>query len=98
MDPAERRLRRLEYERAKAENSHSIHSTTMVRPNPKSASKTTSAFRHWYSPEVIPIWIMIGGASLGAAWYLTRLARSPDVIWDKKVRAGHTPLDERSPC
>ena len=36
--------------------------------------------------EVYPIVAFTGLAVCGASWYLTRLARSPDVIWDKKVR------------
>ena len=35
--------------------------------------------------EVYPIVVITGLAVCGASWYLTRLARSPDVIWDKKV-------------
>ncbi|EDP42068.1 hypothetical protein MGL_3749 [Malassezia globosa CBS 7966] len=34
--------------------------------------------------EVYPIVAITGLAVCGASWYLTRLARSPDVIWDKK--------------
>ena len=37
--------------------------------------------------EVYPIVAVSVLAVGGATWYLTRLARSPDVIWDKKVRA-----------
>ncbi|KAN0061719.1 hypothetical protein ACQY0O_005711 [Thecaphora frezii] len=40
--------------------------------------------KNWYSPEVIPIWVIIGAATGGATWYLARLARGPDVIWDRK--------------
>ena len=35
--------------------------------------------------EVYPIVAVSVLAVGGATWYLTRLARSPDVIWDKKV-------------
>ncbi|WFD15946.1 hypothetical protein MARU1_001975 [Malassezia arunalokei] len=34
--------------------------------------------------EVYPIVAVSVLAVGGATWYLTRLARSPDVIWDKK--------------
>ena len=37
--------------------------------------------------EVYPIVAVSVLAVGGATWYLTRLARSPDVIWDKKVCA-----------
>ncbi|KAG9011135.1 hypothetical protein FRB90_007455 [Tulasnella sp. 427] len=40
--------------------------------------------KHWYAPEAIPIYAVIGIAVGGATWYLTRLARGPDVIWDRK--------------
>lgn len=33
----------------------------------------------------MPIVVLTGVALAGAGWYLTRLARSPEVIWDKKV-------------
>lgn len=35
--------------------------------------------------EVYPIIALTGLAVGGATWYISRLARSPDVIWDKKV-------------
>ena len=37
--------------------------------------------------EVYPIVAVSVLAVGGDTWYLTRLARSPDVIWDKKVCA-----------
>ncbi|KAG8904810.1 hypothetical protein FRB99_001116 [Tulasnella sp. 403] len=40
--------------------------------------------KHWYAPEAIPIYVVMGVAIGGATWYLTRLARSPDVVWDRK--------------
>lgn len=40
--------------------------------------------------EVYPIVAVSVLAVGGATWYLTRLARSPDVIWDKKVCAFFT--------
>ncbi|KAI8139969.1 hypothetical protein BJV82DRAFT_716096 [Fennellomyces sp. T-0311] len=46
------------------------------------------AFKHFceklMKPEVIPI-IAISGCAYGiAGWYLTRLARRPDVVWDSR--------------
>lgn len=35
--------------------------------------------------EVYPIIAITGLAVGGATWFLTRLARGPEVIWDKKV-------------
>ncbi|PWZ02400.1 hypothetical protein BCV70DRAFT_198685 [Testicularia cyperi] len=37
-----------------------------------------------YAPEVLPIYVITGIAAGGATWYLSRLARGPDVIWDRK--------------
>ncbi|WFD30993.1 hypothetical protein MSPP1_002021 [Malassezia sp. CBS 17886] len=34
--------------------------------------------------ETYPIIFLCGCAAVGSAWYLTRLARGPEVIWDKK--------------
>ncbi|KAL0091158.1 NADH dehydrogenase 1 alpha subcomplex subunit 4 NDUFA4 [Phycomyces blakesleeanus] len=38
----------------------------------------------WYKTEIIPIYITVGGACGLAGWYLTRLARGPEVVWDRK--------------
>lgn len=38
----------------------------------------------WYEPAALPIVAVVGTACVGAAWYLTRLARGPDVIWDRR--------------
>ncbi|KAG8928148.1 hypothetical protein FRC03_008654 [Tulasnella sp. 419] len=40
--------------------------------------------KNWYAPEAIPIYAVVGVAVTGAGWYLTRLARGSDVIWDRK--------------
>ncbi|CAO3690788.1 hypothetical protein G6F70_000883 [Rhizopus microsporus] len=37
----------------------------------------------WYKPEVAPIFVVVGGACSLAGWYLTRLARGPEVVWDR---------------
>ncbi|GAA5888773.1 hypothetical protein JCM6882_002846 [Rhodosporidiobolus microsporus] len=37
----------------------------------------------WYEPAALPIFAVVGAACFGAGWYLTRLARGPDVIWDR---------------
>lgn len=46
--------------------------------------------KYWYSSyrysvEVVPIYVITGLAVGGASWYLSRLARGPDVVWDHKV-------------
>lgn len=46
-----------------------------------------------FSPEVTPIIVITGAAVCGAGWYLTRLARQQDVIWDKKVGRGSPDCD-----
>ncbi|KAI8140171.1 WD40-repeat-containing domain protein [Fennellomyces sp. T-0311] len=38
----------------------------------------------WYKTEIIPIYVTVGGACGLAGWYLTRLARGPDVVWDRR--------------
>ncbi|KAI9299183.1 hypothetical protein K502DRAFT_333974 [Neoconidiobolus thromboides FSU 785] len=38
----------------------------------------------WYRLEVLPIVVIIGGALGGAGWYVSRLARGVDVVWDRK--------------
>ncbi|KAI9275585.1 NADH-ubiquinone reductase complex 1 MLRQ subunit-domain-containing protein [Phascolomyces articulosus] len=43
-----------------------------------------SFFKIWYKPEIIPIYVTVGGAVGLAGWYMTRLARGPDVVWDRK--------------
>ncbi|KAJ1916451.1 hypothetical protein IWQ60_001425 [Tieghemiomyces parasiticus] len=40
--------------------------------------------KRWYGPEVIPIVGIMVMAVGGASWYLTRLARHPEVVWDRK--------------
>lgn len=42
-----------------------------------------AAMKHWYDPAAIPIYVVIGGAMGGATWYLSRLARGPDIVWDR---------------
>ncbi|CAB4405157.1 hypothetical protein RhiirA5_350248 [Rhizophagus irregularis] len=50
-----------------------------------SAAVARSTFmRNWYRIEVLPIYAVTGVAVVGAGWYLTRLARGPEVVWDKK--------------
>jgi len=47
-----------------------------------------SAFRralgNWYSLEIVPVVLVLGCGVGGASWYLTRLARGPEVVWAKK--------------
>lgn len=37
----------------------------------------------WYKHEVVPIFVTVGGALGLSTWYLTRLARGPEVVWDR---------------
>ncbi|KAF0403435.1 hypothetical protein F8M41_009244 [Gigaspora margarita] len=48
------------------------------------AAASRGFMRNWYRVEILPIYAVTGVAVVGASWYLTRLARGPDVIWDKK--------------
>ncbi|RIA93873.1 NADH-ubiquinone reductase complex 1 MLRQ subunit-domain-containing protein [Glomus cerebriforme] len=40
--------------------------------------------KNWFRVEILPIYAVTGVAVVGAGWYLTRLARGPEVVWDKK--------------
>ncbi|KAF8945912.1 hypothetical protein BGW39_004830 [Mortierella sp. 14UC] len=48
------------------------------------AKKAPTLFQTWFRVEVIPIYAVLGVACGGAGWYVTRLARGPDVTWDRK--------------
>ncbi|KAI0052567.1 hypothetical protein FA95DRAFT_1601613 [Auriscalpium vulgare] len=39
--------------------------------------------RHWFAIEAIPIYAVVGVVVAGGSWYLTRLARGPNVVWTK---------------
>ncbi|KAF7301564.1 hypothetical protein MIND_00721900 [Mycena indigotica] len=39
--------------------------------------------KHWFAVEAIPIYVAVGGACVGASWYLYRLATGPTVVWTK---------------
>jgi len=39
--------------------------------------------KNWFAIEAIPIYVVVGIAVSGAGWYMTRLARGPDVVWTK---------------
>ncbi|KAJ9070084.1 hypothetical protein DSO57_1016981 [Entomophthora muscae] len=45
---------------------------------------SSSFMKTWVKPEVLPIVVIIGGALGGATWYVSRLARGVDVVWDRK--------------
>jgi len=42
------------------------------------------ALKKWYDPAALPIFVVVGGAMVGAGWYVTRLARGPEVVWDRR--------------
>ncbi|KAF9942719.1 hypothetical protein BGZ75_002019 [Mortierella antarctica] len=48
------------------------------------AKKAPSFMKTWFRVEVLPIYAVLGVAVGGAGWYVTRLARGPDVTWDRK--------------
>ncbi|BGP12356.1 hypothetical protein JCM10213_002040 [Rhodosporidiobolus nylandii] len=37
----------------------------------------------WNETAAYPIFVVVGAACFGAGWYLVRLARGPDIIWDR---------------
>lgn len=39
--------------------------------------------KHWFAVEAIPIWSVVGLAVVGGGWYVSRLARGPNVVWTK---------------
>ncbi|WFD43225.1 hypothetical protein MPSI1_001882 [Malassezia psittaci] len=47
-------------------------------------AKKVTNWRKIVPVEVYPIVLLTGVALGGATWYLTRLARGSDVIWDRK--------------
>lgn len=71
---------------------------------PAAGRAARSFWSIWYKPEIIPIYITVGGGKLLhqsrhdkksyltwnllacglAGWYLTRLARGPEVVWDRR--------------
>ncbi|KAI9311321.1 NADH-ubiquinone reductase complex 1 MLRQ subunit-domain-containing protein [Dichotomocladium elegans] len=50
---------------------------------PVAGKAARSFWSIWYKPEIIPIYVVVGGACGLAGWYLTRLARGPEVVWDR---------------
>ncbi|ORX79945.1 hypothetical protein K493DRAFT_320970 [Basidiobolus meristosporus CBS 931.73] len=40
--------------------------------------------KNWYTLEVLPIVGILSMAVGGAAWYVSRLARGSQVVWDRK--------------
>ncbi|KAK9763877.1 hypothetical protein K7432_009097 [Basidiobolus ranarum] len=48
------------------------------------AARAGNFMKNWYSVEVLPIVGILGVAVGGAAWYVTRLARGSQVVWDRK--------------
>ncbi|KAJ7179485.1 hypothetical protein C8R46DRAFT_642131 [Mycena filopes] len=43
----------------------------------------SKAWKNWYAPEAIPIYVLVLGACTGASWYIYRLATGPQVTWTK---------------
>ncbi|TBU32212.1 hypothetical protein BD311DRAFT_655344 [Dichomitus squalens] len=42
-----------------------------------------SFLKNWFAVEATPIYAIVGAVVVGAGWYLTRLARGPEVVWTK---------------
>ncbi|GAA5829296.1 hypothetical protein JCM5353_001649 [Sporobolomyces roseus] len=62
----------------------SLRGVRQVSTAKQAAEKVQKTFwQVWYEPAALPIVAVVGTACFGAAWYLTRLARGPDVIWDR---------------
>ncbi|KAK4705752.1 NADH dehydrogenase (ubiquinone) 1 alpha subcomplex subunit 4, partial [Phenoliferia sp. Uapishka_3] len=51
-----------------------------------------STWKIWYEPAAIPIYVTVGVACAGAGWYLTRLALSNDIVWDRVPAGSNTKL------
>ncbi|RHZ86394.1 hypothetical protein Glove_51g47 [Diversispora epigaea] len=49
-----------------------------------SGAASSAFMRNWFRYEIIPIYAVTAVAVTGGAWYLTRLARGPEVVWDQK--------------
>ncbi|MBW0512138.1 hypothetical protein O181_051853 [Austropuccinia psidii MF-1] len=39
--------------------------------------------RFWYEPAAVPLYVLMAGSMSGVGWYLFRLAKGPNVIWDR---------------
>ena len=44
--------------------------------------------KNWYATEALPIFAVVGVAVGGCGWYLVRLARGPDVVWNRHGNPG----------
>lgn len=60
-----------------------LHLLVLFRNFTTDCSLISLLFR--YSVEVLPIYLITAAAIGGAGWYISRLARGPDVVWDHKV-------------
>lgn len=58
------------------------------------SSARSKFMRNWFAIEAIPLYAVIGLTVGGAAWYLTRLARGPTVVWTK---SNPTPWNDVKP-
>ncbi|KAA1466019.1 hypothetical protein DENSPDRAFT_830754 [Dentipellis sp. KUC8613] len=43
----------------------------------------SSFARNWFAVEAIPIYAVVSFVVAGGTWYLSRLARGPNVVWTK---------------
>ncbi|KAI8369145.1 NADH-ubiquinone reductase complex 1 MLRQ subunit-domain-containing protein [Choanephora cucurbitarum] len=53
----------------------------MAGPAANAAKKTFWSI--WYKHEVVPIFVTVGGACALAGYHLAKLARGPEVVWDR---------------
>ncbi|KAI9299213.1 hypothetical protein K502DRAFT_285258 [Neoconidiobolus thromboides FSU 785] len=41
-------------------------------------------YHKWLRPEVTPLLAIVSGGLVGTGWYLFRVARNVDTVWDRK--------------
>lgn len=51
---------------------------------PPASSFSANFFKHWYSHDVLPLAVLIGGVAGGVGFFSYRAAHAPDVVWNSK--------------